>query len=101
LKSWGKKIIIYNTILEHYRGGGRREPLCLIIQGTIGTGKFYLIVDIKYAMEIDSLPNKGPSLLLAPTCVVAFNISKSTIHSTLCIPLMDMNYLQGSRLIAL
>ena len=73
----------------------------MIIQGTAGTGKSYLIGAIKHAMETDSLPNKSPLLLLAPTGVAAFNISASTIHSALKIPVRDMIELQGSRLISL
>ena len=91
----------YNTILEHYRGRHHKEPLHMIIQGTAGTGKSYLIGAIKHAMETDSLPNKSPLLLLAPTGVAAFNISASTIHSALKIPVRDMIELQGSRLISL
>ena len=91
----------YNTILEHYRGRRHKEPLHMIIQGTAGTGKSYLIGAIKHAMETDSLPNKSPLLLLAPTGVAAFNISASTLHSALKIPVRDMIELQGSRLISL
>jgi hypothetical protein len=87
--------------VHYWVGGGHREPLRMIIQGTVGTGKSYLIGAIKHAMEIDSLPNKSPLLLLAPIGVATFNISASTIHSALCIPVRDMNDLQGSCLISL
>jgi hypothetical protein len=70
-----KQKITYNKILEHYRGGGHKEPLCMIIQGTTGTRKSYLIGAIKHALEIESLPHKSPLLLLAPTSVATFNIS--------------------------
>lgn len=73
----------------------------MIIQGTAGTRKSYLIGCIKHAMEIGSIPNNNPLLLLAPTGVAAFNISGSTIHSTLHIPIRDMIDLQGPRLITL
>jgi len=96
-----KQRISYNTILEHYRGGGCIESFRMIIQGTVDTGMSYLIVAIKYAMEIDSLPNKSSLLLLAPTGVATFNISASTKSSTFCILVRDMNYLQGLCLITL
>ena len=73
----------------------------MIIQGTTSTGKSYLIGCIKHAMEIGSIPNNNPLLLLAPTGVAAFNISGSTIHSALHIPIRDMINLQGLRLITL
>eukprot|EP01018_Ginkgo_biloba_P033877 Gb_14372 [translate_table: standard] len=75
--------------------GSLSEPLKLIIQGTAGKGKSYLISTIKDALEHVAYLAKSPLLLLAPTGVVAFNISSATIHSTLHIPIRDMTELQG------
>ena len=44
---------------------------------------------------------KSPLLLLAPTGVVAFNISATTVHSTLHIPIKEINPLRGPSLINL
>ena len=96
-----KQIMVYNIILEHYRGGGDRQPLCMIIQGTGGTRKSYLIGSIKHSMEFDYRPNKIPLLLLAPTVVSTFNISATIIHSALHIPVQEMTGVQGSCLITL
>ena len=84
-----KKIFIYNVILEHYRTGV--DPLRMIIQGTAGTGKSYLIGAIKNTLANLSHPGKSPLLLLAPTRVEAFNISATTVHSALHIPIKEIN----------
>ncbi|XP_059078134.1 uncharacterized protein LOC131876694 [Cryptomeria japonica] len=44
------------------------------------------------------MPNQSPILLLAPTGVATFNISASTIHSKLKIPIKDFSELEGTRL---
>ena len=88
----------FDIILEHYRGGNN-EPLRMIIQGTAGTGKSYLIGAIRQTLELDSFPDKSPLLLLAPTGVAAFNISASTVHSSLHIPIKEKIDLDGARLI--
>ena len=94
-----KQRIAYNVILEHYRIGV--DPLRMIIQGTKGTGKLYLIRAIKNTLANLSHPGKSPLLLLAPTGVAAFNISATTIHSALHIPIKEINPLRGPSLINL
>ena len=84
-----KQRITYSVILEHYRTGF--DPLRMIIQGTAGTGKSYLIGAIKNTLENLSHPGKSPLLLLAPTGVAAFNISVRTIHFALHIPIKEIN----------
>ena len=73
----------------------------MIIQGTAGTGKSYLIGAIKNTLDSVSLPGKSPLLLLAPTGVAAFNISATTIHSALHISIKEITHLQGPQLITL
>ena len=90
----------YDIIIQHYKGANS-EPLHMIIQGPAGTGKSYLIGAIKQAFEVDYFPEKSPLLLLASTRVATFNISASTLHSALHIPVKDMTSLDGSRLINL
>ena len=70
----------------------------MIIQGTAGKGKSYLISTIKKALSSQGTYGHRPLLLLAPTGVVAFNIHATTIHATLPIPRKDMNPLHGQTL---
>ena len=93
------KRIAYNAILENYRTGV--DPLRMIIQGTVGTGKMYLIGAIKVTLENLSHLGKSPLLLLAPTWVATFNVSATTVHSTLHIPIKENNHLQRLSLINL
>jgi len=73
----------------------------MIIQGVAGTWKSYLNEAIKNSLEIESLPEKSLLLLLAPTRVEAFNISATTIHSTLHIPIKYFRHLKGEHLLTL
>ncbi|XP_059068765.1 uncharacterized protein LOC131859208 [Cryptomeria japonica] len=50
----------------------------MIIQGTKGTGKSYLIGAISQALENAEISSPSPLLLLAPTGVATFNIGAST-----------------------
>ncbi|XP_057838840.2 uncharacterized protein LOC131048788 [Cryptomeria japonica] len=70
----------------------------MIIQGTTGTGKSYLIGVISESLKSVAMLNQSPLLLLAPTGVAAFNIGASTIHSKLRIPIKDFAQLEGTRL---
>ena len=70
----------------------------MIIQGTVGTRKSYLIHYISHALASSMTSEKGPLLLLAPTAVVAFNIHAKTIHLALKIPIKDMQPLKGRSL---
>jgi len=71
------------------------------MQGTIGTGKYYLIGTIKNALETESLLEKTPLLLLAPRGVAYFNISATTIHYALRILIKEIICIHGSCLITL
>src|SRR6266511_1155740 len=79
------------------------EPLKIIISGTAGIGKSYLIQAIRCRLlEIarNNRPNvKSPILVLALTGVAAFNIYGATIHSALSIPVNGTNFdIGGERL---
>ena len=92
-----KQRIAYNVILEHYRTSV--DPQRMIIQGTAGTQKSYLIGSIQNTLENLSHPGKSALILLAPTGVAAFNISTRTVHYALYIPIKEINPLRGSSLI--
>ena len=73
-------------------------PLYMIIRGTTGTGKSYLINCIRSALNGSTQQETNQLLTLAPTGVSAFNIHASTIHSAQCIPIKEMQPLQGQAL---
>ncbi|XP_057838552.2 uncharacterized protein LOC131048569 [Cryptomeria japonica] len=87
--------------MSHYNQVDNAMPLYMIIQGTAGTGKSYLIHAIRQTLNDASGSQCSPLLLLAPTGVAAFNIGASTIHSTLRIPIADFAELEGTRLTSL
>eukprot|EP01018_Ginkgo_biloba_P029278 Gb_13702 [translate_table: standard] len=68
------------------------------VLGTAGIEKSYLIKAIRIALESAAFPLQTPLLLLTPTGITAFNISSTTIHSALRIPIKDMKPLQGVQL---
>jgi len=72
----------YNSILE----GNLIEPLRIVIMGTAGTGKSYLIKAIRKRLNTMNISgSKAPVKVIAPTGVAAYNINGATIHSTLSI----------------
>jgi Ni2+-binding GTPase involved in maturation of urease and hydrogenase len=100
-----KQRIVFERIESHYNSilaGHPVEPLRIIVMGTAGTGKTYLIRGIKGRLrEMAGIGSKSPVLVLAPTGVAAFNIKGTTIHSTLSIPIITNNKcldLNGERL---
>ena len=64
-------------------------PLRLLVAGTAGTGKSYLIKCLmKYAQDRLGVDAAGRAIqLVAPTGTAAFNISGRTIHSLLSLPI--------------
>ena len=101
-----EQMMIFKRIESHYNaivtGCNQIEPLRLIIMGTAGTGKSYLINMIdKRLQELAKNNNieSSPLVKLAPTGVAAFNIRGATIHSTLSIPVSSSNFdIDGKRL---
>ena len=66
-------------------GEGPPEPLYLILQGRAGCGKSYLINCVqKHCAEVLKAP--GLVKIAAPTGTAAFQVSGSTIHSSLQLP---------------
>jgi ATP-dependent DNA helicase PIF1 len=98
---------IFKRIESHYStlimNPGHVELLRLIVMGTAGTDKSYLINMIQDRLqEIARSHNndtQSPVLVLAPTRVAAFNIHSIIIHSALSIPISSGNFkLNGDRL---
>ena len=86
----------YDTISEKHV-----EPLRMLIMGTAGTGKSYLIKAVRSRLHtMAGNEAESPVLVIAPTGVAAFNINGATIHSKLSVPISkDKKYnLEGKRL---
>jgi hypothetical protein len=90
---------IFKRIEFHYEtlitDPGNVELLRLIVMGTAGTRKSYLINMIRDRLREIARNHKtnsqSPVLVLAPTEVAAFNIWSITIHSVLSIPISRNN----------
>jgi hypothetical protein len=94
---------IFNRVESHYKNvltGIQVEALRIIVMGTAGTGKSYLIKAIRERLHVMAERSKDPVIVNAPTGVAAFNISGATIHSTLSIPIFNKKSyeLDGNRL---
>ncbi|XP_057832940.2 ATP-dependent DNA helicase pfh1-like [Cryptomeria japonica] len=70
----------------------------MIIQGTSGTGKAFLIDCIRQNLNISGSNKTNTLLVLAPTGVAAYNIQGTTIHAGLRIPIKEMHPLIGQAL---
>ena len=87
----GKQLHAYNTVREHAEAD-HPPPLRLIISGTAGTGKSYLVHCLRLLLD-------HRVRVAAPTGVAAFNIEGHTLHSLLSLPVKgDFKELQGERL---
>ena len=86
---------IFKRVESHYQDvleGRQNEPLRIIVMGTAGTGKTYLIEAIRSRLqEMTEIAgeSKSPVAVLAPTGVAALNIDGITIHSGLSIPIVN------------
>ena len=84
---------VFKRIETHYSdilAGKQVEALRMIIMGTAGTGKSYLIRAIRGRLRtMAGSGSKSPVVVLAPTGVAAFNINGVTIHSMLSIPIIN------------
>ena len=79
--------------MDHFESKATgKQPLRMIVSGTAGTGKSYLIQCLKLLL--------GSHLCVAaPTGVAAFNVNSYTLHSLLGLPIKsDFKELLGSRL---
>ena len=90
--------IAFDLVMSHFRNTTYAQPLKMVIQGTTGTRKYYLISCLKFALQTASKQNSCPLLLLAPTGVVVFNIHASAIHSSLQITIGEIHPLEGRSL---
>ena len=87
----GKQLHAYNIVREHAESVSP-PPLRLIVSGTAGTGKSYLIHSLRLLLD-------NRVRVAAPTGVAAFNIEGHTLHSLLSLPVKgDFKDLQGERL---
>ena len=85
--------IIFKRIESHYQevlAGHQAKPLRLIVMGTAGIGKIYLIKAIQSRLqEMKEARSKLPIIVLALTGIAAFNIDGITVHSGLSIPIIN------------
>ena len=87
----GKQLEAYNIVLRHVQAESP-PPLHMIVSGTAGTGKSYLIHCLKLLLD-------DKVRVAAPTGVAAFNIDGQTLHSLLSLPTKgDFKELQGDQL---
>ena len=90
--------IAFDIIMHHLQSKEPKEPLKMIIQGTAGMGKSYLIHCIKEALSSQAKFVHSPILLLSPTGVASFNIHETTMHAGLKISIKDIRPLHGQSL---
>ena len=74
----GKQRLVYNIVCQHLESADT-EPLRMIVSGTAGTGKSYLIHCLKSLLQ-------DQVRVVAPTGVAAFNVEGVTLHSFLHLP---------------
>ena len=87
----GKQLEVYTAVDSHYKSN-TPPPLHMIVCGTAGTGKSYLIHCLRLLLK-DLLH------VTAPTVVAAFNVNGHTLHSLLALPTRgDFKELEGNRL---
>lgn len=89
----GKQLAAYSLVLDHFEStDSSRPPLRMIVSGTAGTGKSYLIQCLKLLL-------KDRLCVAAPTGGAAFNVDGYTLHSLLTLPIKgDFKPLEGKRL---
>ena len=87
----GKQLQAYTLVQEHAKAEAP-PPLRMIVSGTAGTGKSYLIHCLRLLLG-------NRVRVAAPTGVAAFNIEGHTLHSLLSLPVKgDYKDLEGERL---
>ena len=88
-----KQRLAYDIVAKHSFGGLQEDHLLMIVLGTAGTGKSFLINAIRHMFTLHSQPDRVR--ITALTGIAATNICGSTIHSLLS--LLNEN-LSGSHL---
>lgn len=87
----GKQRHVYNVV-QHHCDSNDTHPLRMIISGTAGTGKSYLIHCLRLLLQ-------DRVRVAAPTGVAAFNVDGCTLHSLLDLPTRgEFRNLQGDQL---
>ena len=89
----GKQLQVYNVVRDHFTDQqAQKQPLRMVISGTAGTGKSYLIQCLKLLLG-------DKQDVSAPTGVASFNVDGITLHSLLVLPVKgDFKDLQGKQL---
>ena len=91
-----KQRLAFNIVDAHCFGASRREQLLMIVIGTAGTGKSFLIDSIR---SLFAARDCGSEIkITAPTGIAAANISGSTLFSLLS---LHHTTLTGQRLLVL
>ena len=88
----------FDVAISHFGNTTSTPSLKMVIQGTTGIEKYYLISCLKYALQTPCEQSGCILILLTPTSVAAFNIHASIIHSSLQIPISEMKPLEGQSL---
>ena len=87
----GKQLQVY-TIVQQHHSAISPPPRRILISGTAGTGKSYLIHCLRLLLQ-------NQLCVAAPTGVAAFNIDGHTLHSLLSLPTRgEFKDLEGERL---
>ena len=92
-----KQLLAYSTIIQHHAKCTTDQtppsPLYMLVCGTAGTGKSYLISSIVHTLG-------NACLLTGTTGMASFNICGKTLHSALKLPIHNTNHqdLQGNAL---
>ena len=91
LKGRRRQLEVYTTVKDHFEMT-TASPLRMIVSGTAGTGKSYIIQCIRLLL-------KETLKVSAPTGVASFIIEGCTLHSLLHLPTRgEFNQLEGPRL---
>ena len=87
----GKQLQVYTAVQQHH-DAVNPPPLQMIVSGTAGTGKLYLIHCLRLLLQ-------HQLRVAAPTGMAAFNVDGCTLHSLLSLPTKgDFKDLEGERL---
>ena len=87
----GKQLSTYHLVQQHMESSDS-SPLRMVVSGTAGTGKSYLIHCLRLLLQ-------DKVRVVAPTGVAAFNVDGHTLHSLLNLPTKgEFKDLQGEQL---
>ena len=87
----GEQLQVYEAV-QHQLQIPNAQPLRMIVTGTAGTGKSFLIGCLQQLLQ-------DKVRVLAPTGVAAFNVHGCTLHSALCLPTKgEIKSLEGDSL---